>query len=284
MPVGSQGREVSYRTMWAFPVLFVMLIFAVTLIVGQAKKAEQSRKLSAFLRSLKGGRGQTEQGFFDSLASTWIKGTLRGRPITLDFERRGSGQHEYTVAQYGLEVDNAAGDVDLSKGNAFDWPGSLLSMLKRPEVLTHLGLLQLGREFALWRALLDDGFTVRLASGRLLVEKRIDVRSLDLVLDLVQLNAVYARLHEVADLCERREVRLKVEGRSATPRFVWTGGGQTSLCPFCRDQVRADDERDDDVTACDRCGTVHHRACFDEAGGCTIFGCGSGVERVAARA
>jgi hypothetical protein len=271
--------------MEAFPFLFMLLIFAVALIVGQATKAEQSRKLSAFVRSLEGGRGQTEQGFFDGLASTWVKGTLRGRPITLDFERRGSGKHKYTVAQYGVEVDNAAGDFDLSKGNAFDWLGKLFGLVEAPDVHPELGtdvvlrgssaasrrLLQQGELATELRGLLDGGFTVvRLASGRLMVERRVDGGSLD----LARLNAVYARLGEVADLCERRKVTVKVKGRASTRRFAWTGGGQASLCPYCRDEVALDREGDDDLTACERCETVHHRACFDEAGGCTIFGCG----------
>ena len=50
----------------------LLVVFAVVLIAGQAAKADQSRKLSAFVRSLEGGRGQTEQGLFDSLASTWV--------------------------------------------------------------------------------------------------------------------------------------------------------------------------------------------------------------------
>jgi hypothetical protein len=38
-------------------------------------------------------------------------------------------------------------------------------------------------------------------------------------------------------------------------------------CPYCMDDVSAD------AHACDHCGTAHHLACFEEAGGCTIYGC-----------
>lgn len=44
-------------------------------------------------------------------------------------------------------------------------------------------------------------------------------------------------------------------------------------CPYCHDVL----EEAEEVRRCPACRTLHHRACFREAGGCTLLGC----ERVA---
>jgi len=41
------------------------------------------------------------------------------------------------------------------------------------------------------------------------------------------------------------------------------------VCPYCRGPLLAEEP----VTACEACGTRHHTDCFEENGGCTIFGC-----------
>jgi hypothetical protein len=45
-----------------------------------------------------------------------------------------------------------------------------------------------------------------------------------------------------------------------------------ALCPYCRSSI---EESDVNRIDCPGCGTPHHRDCFDENGGCTIFGCSS---------
>lgn len=42
-------------------------------------------------------------------------------------------------------------------------------------------------------------------------------------------------------------------------------------CPYCHDDVA----RTMQAVACTRCGSVHHRECFDERGACSIFACTS---------
>ena len=42
------------------------------------------------------------------------------------------------------------------------------------------------------------------------------------------------------------------------------------ICPYCRTEVLAPGE---DAMFCNGCGTPHHRECFEENGGCTLFGC-----------
>ncbi len=42
------------------------------------------------------------------------------------------------------------------------------------------------------------------------------------------------------------------------------------ICPYCRSEVTP--ETGEAVT-CAACGTPHHRECYEENGGCTLFGC-----------
>jgi hypothetical protein len=44
----------------------------------------------------------------------------------------------------------------------------------------------------------------------------------------------------------------------------------TALCPYCRDTIG---ESVVWVRLCPSCSTPHHTACFEENGGCTVFGC-----------
>lgn len=43
-----------------------------------------------------------------------------------------------------------------------------------------------------------------------------------------------------------------------------------SLCPYCRALILGDTE---ERVVCDGCDTPHHRDCYEENGGCTVFGC-----------
>jgi TM2 domain-containing membrane protein YozV len=42
-----------------------------------------------------------------------------------------------------------------------------------------------------------------------------------------------------------------------------------AVCPYCRGSIEADGE----PKVCEGCGTPHHADCYEENGGCTIFGC-----------
>lgn len=45
-----------------------------------------------------------------------------------------------------------------------------------------------------------------------------------------------------------------------------------SVCPYCRAPI---DTQAEESLTCEACDTPHHRDCFEENGGCTVFGCKS---------
>lgn len=45
---------------------------------------------------------------------------------------------------------------------------------------------------------------------------------------------------------------------------------ENPVCPYCRVAI---DPSQDEQTICEGCDTPHHRDCFQENGGCTVFGC-----------
>jgi TM2 domain-containing membrane protein YozV len=44
-----------------------------------------------------------------------------------------------------------------------------------------------------------------------------------------------------------------------------------ATCPYCRTPI--EEETDTPKNTCHGCGTPHHAECFEENGGCTVFGC-----------
>lgn len=71
------------------------------------------------------------------------------------------------------------------------------------------------------------------------------------------------RVLKVLDRLER--LALEVE-EAAGPRQE-TGGDLT--CPYCRDPIAAEAP----MARCAACGTPYHPSCFEESGGCAIYGC-----------
>jgi hypothetical protein len=58
--------------------------------------------------------------------------------------------------------------------------------------------------------------------------------------------------------------------------------GGDALCPYCRDSIQDDAL---ELARCEDCHTLQHAECLEEAGRCSIFGCGSQRrQRVALRA
>lgn len=89
---------------------------------------------------------------------------------------------------------------------------------------------------------------------------------------------VFDALLRVAPALETRKLEVKLGGiRGAR---AWTAGGEGLLCPYCRDDVADEDA----LEACPHCRTLHHRDCYEEAGGCTLLGCAGAPSRSRERA
>lgn len=74
----------------------------------------------------------------------------------------------------------------------------------------------------------------------------------------------------LAPLLRRAPLTIRVAPGEAPREVVAWAVGEALLCPYCRDALAAETEA---VESCDACRTAHHRQCWREAGGCTVFGC-----------
>jgi hypothetical protein len=57
-----------------------------------------------------------------------------------------------------------------------------------------------------------------------------------------------------------------------------TGDAVGKICPYCRFPIKAGEA----VQFCPSCGEPHHRDCWVENGGCTVYGCRSSPQMAAA--
>lgn len=95
---------------------------------------------------------------------------------------------------------------------------------------------------------------------------RVSRESSNYALAPERVEQVLQALERLAPLFERRALTIRVGGVERAS-VAWAEGERV-LCPFCRDGLG-----DDDLTACEACGTVHHAECLAEGGGCSVFGC-----------
>jgi hypothetical protein len=75
------------------------------------------------------------------------------------------------------------------------------------------------------------------------------------------------------------EARLRLEELEA-PLIKARETAAARLCPFCKSTVGADAP----VVECAACGTAHHAGCYEEQGGCAVYGCESKTAKARARA
>jgi hypothetical protein len=113
----------------------------------------------------------------------------------------------------------------------------------------------------------------------------------DYLLSPQSLEATLAALSGLAPLLARTELDLVVSPREGQPHveeasdaapslsgeaapvaLAWreAEGGEV-LCPYCRDGLQVEAL---ELARCEDCHTVHHAECLEEAGRCSIFGCG----------
>ncbi|MCO5171733.1 MAG: hypothetical protein M9894_35975 [Planctomycetes bacterium] len=104
---------------------------------------------------------------------------------------------------------------------------------------------------------------LELGPGELAVEADADEKCApDRWQELVEL------LDETATLIDIRPVHVRALGGERG--LVRDEDGRTR-CVYCRDGLSGDE---DDLVACERCRTALHGACWEEHGGCPVFGCG----------
>ncbi|MCO5165980.1 MAG: hypothetical protein M9894_06385 [Planctomycetes bacterium] len=75
------------------------------------------------------------------------------------------------------------------------------------------------------------------------------------------------------------EARVRAAELEAAPQVTTRPVEVAVNCPFCKAEV-ADDAA---VVACDGCGTAHHAGCYEEQGGCAVYGCRSTTARARVR-
>lgn len=110
---------------------------------------------------------------------------------------------------------------------------------------------------------------VTIEDGWLIATRRLRRGETAVANDSVQ---ILQTLSLVAPFFCRRELRLQLQGRS----FACTDSAGV-VCPYCRDTLSV--SGGDPIARCESCRTVHHEACFAEAGGCTVLGCAAQARR-----
>lgn len=254
------------------PVCMVVITgFAVVvaLIASAAEAARERKTLELLAAALEGGQ----------VSGRGVTGRHRGRELGLRLDRR----DKKTWQVMTLRVPNAPSDFEVAEAGILDGLFRWMGLQSQPEGVDQ-DLVIRGRRGATerlfqhqatrraLRALIDlpEFDKVTLRDGVLRVERRLAQLEPDYVLRVAGL------MSDLADLFERREVKVVVRAVGAPapgPRFAWTGGGEQARCPYCRDDLAPDGP---EASACSTCGTLHHAACLEEAGGCTVFACRGG--------
>ncbi len=239
-------------------------------------------QLRAFAKRLANPELILDHRWNPKLAVTSLKGSYPerdGREIKLSFRVQGGGGGNSLFTQYSMRVPNTVSGFEVSHAGALTrfgrWLG-LVADVKTGHKEVDDKYILAGQEGSLRKlfgspdleagidALFSNpGITkLVLQDGWLFCETRLGRDT------AARFDMIFRALSRIAVQCERLQVVVKILGE--TPRFAWTAGKGTPHCPYCRDDVGLDN---DDVMACSTCNTVHHSACYEEAGGCTIFGC-----------
>jgi hypothetical protein len=204
-------------------------------------------------------------GFYGDGAAV-VRGVRRGRRVRLSLQRDRVVLEAWVV--------HPVATLDLTRPTL---PERLTRTLSRRPGETWRAVRREGRTDALERVeveralerLFRDHAVERLTlrEGALRAERPLR----DGDLDAERLDEAFALLAEVAGPFERRELVVQALARAGRVTcFGWTGGGAGLRCPYCRDDL---DPEAPGLAACERCRTLHHAPCYEEAAGCTVFGC-----------
>jgi hypothetical protein len=266
-----------------------MVVFAVmTIAISISTKAQRASDLEDLAQRLNGARVSLGATLFggETLHDARVHGgSYEGHDVDVRYERRG-GKNKVTYAHVEVRVENPVAGFRIEPAGTMNRLGRWLGVVSdtkignervddrfilsgRPDALQSL-FARGDAERALGAIFNGEGGDEVELSGTTL---RARVRTHGVNPDKVMI--VVRHLVALARLCDRKPVEIKILGPK--PKFVWTGGTEQALCPYCRDQVDPDGSLA--LDACERCDTVHHAECLSEAGGCTVFGCGGGRER-----
>jgi hypothetical protein len=264
--------------MTALIVFLGVVAFIVTFLLFLAHLQEKHMSaLEQLARALEKGRAAAPRGFFSTLEQCAVTGRLEGHDVSFRFTT--SDKTRFAIV--AVAVQNPAASFDVREAHTLERLGRWLGLASdahgdaglvvRDRTGEARGLIQAtGVRAALQSVLALPGVSaVTLEGSTLWIRQRHPEFTSEALLHVVR------TLVQLARRCGR--VPVKVTAREAKPRFAWTDGGADARCPYCRDAI---DPAGEAALACGRCQTVHHRACLDEAGGCTVFGCG---ERAGAR-
>ncbi len=240
----------------------------------RSRRASELDALERFLRSL--GGVPADHGFewvFKAKRRNWIEVQADDEPWVVDLSvevdplldleiRRPRFSKRLRIAavdQHVQDLDPEQPDIRFDVRRAKDERGEIVDRL-----FSHVGDALTDPLATLLYRLGADAVLAK--NGRLGCSFKVQ----ELLLERVR--EVLATLEAVADAYSRRpEVTGLVE------RYLWLEGS-SPRCPYCHVDIA---EGEPDLTACGRCRTVHHEACFAEHGGCTLLGCG-GIERALA--
>jgi hypothetical protein len=188
------------------------------------------------------GDAERDDGWF---RAPGVVGTHRGRDVELRF----FGCPDAKLVRAAVRIRKGGRCVARARNRVLRWlGGDFLAIRGTPPPE--------GVPFALERLLRDFGAT-EVSAGDGWVAAMLGAWD--------AVNPEPERLLKVLERLDR--VALALEEVRAP--LLESGGAL--LCPFCREVIGEDDP----LARCEVCGTPSHPSCFEENGGCVVYGCGS---------
>lgn len=262
-------------------------IFAAAIAIGAAVQRSRREQLRLLARRLEGGRARVPSGWFESIDRAVVEGAVGEHGVRLTFRTVGSGKHKRTYAVFRVHVRDGAGRITVRPTDPLTrfarWVGLSSGGSTGDAVLDRRFDVRGERRLVSRLGERGQGATMAAAMARAIDQHRltaIELHPMKVESECIApwtadaMERVILSLVELARMWSRKPLEVKVKGVAVeAPHMAWTGGSSRALCPYCRSELRQDEA--EELAACGRCDTLHHAACLEEAGGCTVFGCGT---------